>query len=535
VPAAVAERREIVYRKAAELKPHPQNPRTHSDDQIELLDSLIEEYGWTNPLLIDEEGVILAGHGRQRTAFKRGDTEVPTITLRGLSEAQKWALVVADNQSALTAGWDEVLLAAGLRSLNEISFDLSLLGFSDDALADLLREGPAPDKGAGSLAEKFMVAPFSVLNAREGWWQDRKRAWLALGIKSELGRGGDMNGTPPHPPTVTQNPDGSLNYSGTKGQSERFDAQRQGRKPDARAFGQDLMRGEHVVGAGRGTLKLSKHIADPDRNETAGAEHPSADEAIASGTSIFDPVLCEIAYRWFSPPEGVVLDPFAGGSVRGIVAAKLGRRYVGIDLSGRQVAANRAQAESVLSTEHDRIAWHHGDSLEIASIVGAAEPFADMIFSCPPYADLEVYSDDPRDLSNMPYKQFLASYRLIVARAAALLRPDRFACFVVGEVRNKKGAYIDFVGDTVQAFRDAGLAYYNEAILITSAGSLPIRAGKQFSASRKLGKTHQNVLVFLKGDAKRAVAACGEVEVDESLLDAAADPEEAGNRYGDPL
>ncbi len=93
------------------------------------------------------------------------------------------------------------------------------------------------------------------------------------------------------------------------------------------------------------------------------------------------------------------------------------------------------------------------------------------------------------------------------------LKNDRFACFVVGEVRDKKGNYINFVGDTVKAFLDAGLQYYNEAILVTAVGSLPIRAGKQFSASRKLGKTHQNVLVFVKGDGKKATQACGDVDV----------------------
>jgi len=98
-----------------------------------------------------------------------------------------------------------------------------------------------------------------------------------------------------------------------------------------------------------------------------------------------------------------------------------------------------------------------------------------------------------------------------------LLKNDRFALFVVGEVRDKKGNYHDFVGDTIQAFRDAGLNYYNEAILVTQAGSLPLRAGKQFSSSRKLGKTHQNVLVFVKGDGKRAATACGEVDVTDSL------------------
>jgi hypothetical protein len=98
-----------------------------------------------------------------------------------------------------------------------------------------------------------------------------------------------------------------------------------------------------------------------------------------------------------------------------------------------------------------------------------------------------------------------------------MLKPDRFACFVVGEVRDKRGHYYDFIGDTVQAFRDAGLAYYNEAILVTQLGSLPIRVGKQFEASRKLGKTHQNVLVFVKGDARKATKAIGHVEAGDPL------------------
>jgi hypothetical protein len=87
---------------------------------------------------------------------------------------------------------------------------------------------------------------------------------------------------------------------------------------------------------------------------------------------------------------------------------------------------------------------------------------------------------------------------------------------VVGEVRDKRGSYVDFVGDTVQAFRDAGLAYYNEAILVTAVGSLPIRVGKQFAASRKLGKTHQNVLVFVKGNGKNAAKRCGECDFADS-------------------
>ena len=148
-----------------------------------------------------------------------------------------------------------------------------------------------------------------------------------------------------------------------------------------------------------------------------------------------------------------------------------------------------------------------------------ADVQADLIFSCPPYADLEVYSDDPKDLSTLSYEQFRGAYFEIIKKACGLLKQDRFACFVVGEVRDKKGNYYNFVGDTIEAFRAAGLAYYNEAILITAVGSLPIRAGKQFSSSRKLGKTHQNVLVFVKGDGKRAAKACGDVQIDLSAME----------------
>lgn len=243
-----------------------------------------------------------------------------------------------------------------------------------------------------------------------------------------------------------------------------------------------------------------------------------ADECDApSGTSIFDPVLCEIAYRWFSPPGGLVLDPFAGGSVRGIVASKLGRQYIGHELRQEQVDANRIQGGMLCGDDAHPPAWIAGDSRNIDTT--CADVQADMVFSCPPYADLEVYSDDPKDLSTMAHADFRAAYFEIIAKACARLKPDSFACFVVGEVRDKKGNYVDFVGDTVQAFRDAGLAYYNEAILITCVGSLPIRAGKQFSSGRKLGKTHQNILVFCKGNGKRAADRCGTVEVDESIFD----------------
>jgi hypothetical protein len=244
------------------------------------------------------------------------------------------------------------------------------------------------------------------------------------------------------------------------------------------------------------------------------------DGTTGSGTSIFDPVLCELVYRWFSPPAGVVLDPFAGGSVRGIVASKLGRGYVGVDLRSEQLEANREQAEVICAGTPPR--WVCGDSRELGQL--AAGEY-DLVFTCPPYGDLERYSDDPNDLSTMGYPEFLASFRMVVAAAVALLRRDRFAAVVVGDFRDSRGMLNNFPADTIAAFRDAGCSLHNEAILVTAVGSLPIRAGRQFAAGRKLGKTHQQLLVFVKGDVAKAVAACGDVEVafPEGMLDPALD------------
>lgn len=270
------------------------------------------------------------------------------------------------------------------------------------------------------------------------------------------------------------------------------------KKSFARTFGQDLMRGEHVVGE----MSKAAWMASPGGHSGSPLSAYTVSGENQSGTSIFDPVLCELSYRWFCPPAGKILDPFAGGSVRGIVAGCLGYGYTGVELRAEQVAANQAQAH--ISTGPAPV-WVNADSRDIAK---AAPGAYDMVFSCPPYADLEVYSDDPADLSTLGYADFIAAYRAIIAETCALLKPDRFAVFVVGEVRNKKGNYYGFVPDTIAAFKAAGMEYYNEMILVTAAGSLPIRAGKQFRSSRKIGKTHQNVLVFVKGDGKRAAAAC---------------------------
>jgi len=156
--------------------------------------------------------------------------------------------------------------------------------------------------------------------------------------------------------------------------------------------------------------------------------------------------------------------------------------------------------------------WLRGDGRNVQSLVKSN---CDFFFTCPPYFDLEQYSNSPHDLSNAKsYADFIADLNRIIQQSCELLRNNRFAAIVVGDIRDPEGAYRNFVSDTIRAFSLAGLKLYNEAILVTAVGSLPIRIGKQFSGSRKLGKTHQQLLVF-KGDPRKATAEIGEVEFGE--------------------
>lgn len=460
-------RRRIEYMPLADLATRraPGNPKNHD---AALIEGSISRFGFVEPIVLDERtGRLVAGHGRLDDIEGRFDlgqeppegialdpTNAPTRghswlvpVVRGWasrSDDEAKAYLVVSNEATIRGGWDERALAdllGSLKSSNEVAFQAT--GYNDAGLEALLasleagaRPEPEPPAPPGpTLADRFLVPPFSILDARQGYWQDRKRAWLSLGIRSEEGRDENL-----------------LNMS-----------------------------------------------------ETVLAQ--SSD----GGTSIFDPVVCEVAYRWWCPPGGSVLDPFAGGSVRGIVAAKLGLSYTGIDLRPEQVEANAEQAGGM--DLDGRITWLAGDSIEVLRDVGLDEADFDFVFTCPPYFDLEQYSDDPADLSNAEsYEAFLGAFSEIIDLAAAKLREDRFACVVVGDIRGPDGHYRGFVADTIAAFEDAGMAFYNEAILVTPAGSLALRAGRIFNGGRKLGKAHQNVLVFVKGDWRKAAEACGEID-----------------------
>jgi len=154
---------EIIYRNASDLIPYANNSRTHSDDQINQVASSIKEFGFTNPVLIDEQGGIIAGHGRVMAAKKLGLSEVPTITLEGLTKAQLKAYVIADNQLALNSGWDVDTLKLEIETLQELEFDIDLLGFDEDFLSGLLDEEPSEGLTDDDAVPELPDEPVTVL------------------------------------------------------------------------------------------------------------------------------------------------------------------------------------------------------------------------------------------------------------------------------------------------------------------------------------------------------------------------------------
>ena len=300
------------------------------------------------------------------------------------------------------------------------------------------------------LFEKFVIPPFSVLDTRQGYWQDRKRAWIrGLKIQSELGRNktkamGTWSGSVP-------------GYYDKKAAVER-------------ELGESLTNTQFETKY-LPILLANSSLAFTDKGGIL---------------SIFDPVACELMYRWFCPDKGEILDPFAGGSVRGIIANFLGYKYTGIDLNKEQIEENKKQGKIILG-EDNIPTWIYGNSLHIDKFYEGKQ--ADFIFSCPPYFDLEQYTDDPEDLSNLDWENFQNQYKEIIKKVCNLLKNNHFACFVVSEVRNREsGEYRNFVGLTIQSFLDCGMNFWNELILLNTCGSVPMRISGQFNVSKKIGR-----------------------------------------------
>jgi DNA modification methylase len=767
--------RSIEYINMDLIKGADQNPKLHD---IDLIQGSIGRFGYVDPMIMDERtGQLVAGHGRLESLRARrdaGDNAPDGITrapdgswlvpvLRGWSsrsDADASAYLIADNRLSERGGWDHQALAELLDSIGDPDL-VDIAGWDPADLDELLEttesdgddtDDVGPATRNPSLVDRFGVPPFDVFDARLGYWKKRKQAWTATGIKSEIGRGN------------------RLAYHGIECADPHYYEQ--------------LAAVESKIGR-----KLTKEEFLADHYQ-----QPTTAIGTGNGTSIFDPVLCEIAYRWFCPPGGLVVDPFAGGAVRGVIAAAIGRRYHGIDLRPDQVDANRDQAEDLLTRSGDRggtdavvddpttitpIEYHGGypvkrddlfslggsrggkvrsclalihqagaigvttagsrhspqvnivatiaahlglpcrvhvpaggmtpeltaaqaagaevvqhtpgyntviikravddaaergwlnipfgmecqnavdqtaaqvtnlDGIEgdrlvvpvgsgmtlagiltglaanridlpVTGIVVGADPedrldryappnwrdmvdlvrtpmaygdeypdpvlddlpldpiyeakclpylkpgdilwivgrrqtatvnriamvkdppmpewtcgdslnvlpgiesgSADLVFTCPPYYTLEKYSDDPSDLSTMTYEAFNSAYEKIIAECARILRPDRFMVIVTGDARDGKGILHDLRGETIRAATRAGLHYVTGAVLVTQVGSTALMAAQAFVATRTLGRVHQDVTIFVRGDRSSAARACGDVQIE---LEQLSDPDAA--------
>jgi DNA modification methylase len=280
---------------------------------------------------------------------------------------------------------------------------------------------------------KYIEPPFSVLDTKLKSWQERRNIWYQLGIQSELGRGEEYTG-----------------YN---------------------SFGDWIIQ--------KGWTEKGSFVGQEKKLKT----------------SIFDPVLCELMYEWFCPKNGAVLDPFAGGSVRGIVSSALDRPYLGIDLNEYQIVSNRQQAKQILKKKIPK--WIIGDS---ETVLDKINKKFDFIFSCPPYFNLEVYTNEEEDLSNMSDENFVNKYHSIIQKSVSKLKENSFAAFVVGEVRNKNGFYKKLVYHTIDGFEKAGCNFYNDIILLRPVANAAMRIPTQFPNRRKVVRIHQNILIFYKGE-----------------------------------
>jgi hypothetical protein len=432
------------------IKEFQGNLKKRTKNDIEQIITSILKYGFAFPFFAwQNEGHnwCLDGHGRLLALSKMNKTyyaldeakklvtrkeppppipELPVVYIEAENEAEaKQLLLRCESRYGIIdfdGGFQEFI-----EGLEMEWGDLALPSGELFEFPDIFPDG----REHRSLAERFIIPPLSVFRVASGYWQDRKKAWLSLGIQSEKGRD-----------------DGML----------------------------------------KNLAALAK--------KASGSNLPSE--------SIFDPVLCEIMYRWFCPPGGQILDPFAGGSVRGIIAGNLGYNYTGIDLRQEQIDANYSQIDIA---KDKKPVWLCGDSRSVDGLL-SHDFAADFVFSCPPYADLEVYSKEPEDLSNMDYPGFRAAYWDIIKKSCSRLREDSFAVFVVGEARSKTGPYYGLVPDTVKAFEDTGVRFYNEMILVTQIASKALTVAEGFVKSRKIGKIHQNILVFVKGDPVKASQKC---------------------------
>lgn len=484
---------ELTEMPLSQLSENVSNPRTITDTKLErLVESILvfPRMLSLRPIVVDENNVILGGNMRFRALSRISSMKFPTLkkTLSGsatftkktefereqlldywrtwlrspvapvstaasLSSEERREFIIKDNVGF--GQWDTDALSD---DWSDIDFDeWGLDGLWENEEEELGTSERVKDGGAenGSLNDRFIVPPFSIIDTRKGYWQARKKVWRELI--------GDM-GESRKDTLVTCN---ELKYK------DLYVRSRKERSKLGVSFNE----------------YLEKYVSEEEKER-------AEQKVLSTGVSLLDPVMAEIVCRWFGFEKCKTFDCFAGDSVFGYVSSYLGNEFVGIELRPEQAQLNNDRTEGVPAR------YICDDGQNVAQHIEAESQ--DLLFSCPPYFDLEKYSDLDNDASNQKsYVDFIAILRNAFTSAIGCLKKNRFAVIVVGDVRDKRtGFYYDFCGDIKQIFKDGGMPLYNEVILIEAGASTAIRVGRSM-INRKVGKMHQNILVFYKGDPKQ--------------------------------
>jgi hypothetical protein len=414
--------------KISEIKSNPNNPRLIKDDKFKKLVNSIKGFPKMleiRPIVVNSDMIVLGGNMRLKACKEAGLKEIPIIFADDLTEEQQKEFIIKDNVGFGEWDWEMISNEWDSEQLDEWGLDVPDFAIQEEEPVedDDNKESQAIER----LQDKFIVPPFSILNTREGYWQERKNYWNTL--------------------------------IGDKGES-------------------------------RDEIE-SKVNATVDNWEGKPYKGGVIRE---KSISILDSVLAEIVNKWFGLRKCNTFDCFAGDTVFGYVSSYLGNQFTGIELRESQANFNNERTKglnAIYICDDGRNVLNHIE-----------ENSQDLLFSCPPYFDLEVYSDLPNDASNQKeYKDFINILDTAFTNSIKCLKENRFAVIVCGDVRDKNGNYFRFPDDIKNIFEKNNMSLYNELILIQSVGNGALRANR-YMGSRKVVKMHEQVLVFYKGNTR---------------------------------
>ena len=462
-----------------EIKFDKRNYRKHDKKNKSLIKKSLEKFGAGRSIVVDAEGEIIGGNGVYEQAQKLGlktkivetdGSELVVVKRTDLKtdDEKRKALAVMDNSTSDTSEFDLELLTAD---------------FTVDELEDFGIELPEEkeekeeNEEKGNINEDFIIFPCSILDQSNSKWQDRKKYWIKrLDINDNVNsREGKLR------------LGNILIYPKTYNRYLKF----KDKNNEQLSF-----------------IEFVEKFNPPEYEE-------DKQNILSKGVSVFDPVLSELSCKWFSPYlGGKIFDCFAGDCFKGLVFALCGYEFTGIELRQEQVDDNINCCKNFSNLNLKYIC---DDGQNVDKYL--EEESQDLLFSCPPYYNLEVYSNLPNDASNQKdYCDFLKILDNAYSKSIKILKDNRFAVIVVGNIRDKQGFYYNFINDIINIFNKNGMFLLNELIL---KEPINIRrfSSRRYFKSRKIIKIHQNILVFYKGNPKKIKEIFPEVMIKENYED----------------